>query len=265
MRAASTFCTPGGHLPEWHEFAYETSVRFRDRRLPVLLAVLWIAVIDLCWPRTNLAILYLAPMFLLAESRSSRALWQLAAALIALTYGGFFLKNLLGSASHADALIGYRLINRTLVAATILALVPLIGLWKRTRAVDGDEELPESFRHEDDEISATFAALVCAPLVAVIAVIDLVAPANYNLAILYPVPILICAWSRSRRMMWAMLLALQVLSAVAFWWGPAHTHSDEMSLARNRILAGIVLLAVTAILDYWISSDRGTGTQEPVG
>lgn len=264
MRAASSFCTSGGPLPEWHEFAYETSVRFRDRRLPVLLAVLWIAFIDLSWPRTNLAILYLAPMFLLAESRTPRSLWRLAAVLIALTYGGYFLKNLIGAAGYADAIMDYRLINRTLVAATIFALAPLIGLWQRTRPFDHDEELPESFRREDDEISATFAALVCVPLVAIIAVVDLVAPANYNLAILYPVPILICAWSRSRRMMWAMLFALQVLSVVAFWWGPAHNLTDEMSLTRNRILAGVALLAVTAILDYWISSDRGTGAAEPI-
>jgi hypothetical protein len=256
MRAASTFCTSGGPLPEWHDFVYETNVQFRDRRLPLLLAVLWIAVIDVCWQRTNLAVLYLAPIFLLSESPSPRALWRLALLLIALTYGGFFLKNLIGPARTEDVFIGYRLINRTLVAATIVALVPLIGLWQRTRRTDGDEELPESFRREDDEISATFAALVCVPLVAVIAVIDLFAPANYNLAILYPVPILICAWSRSRSMMWTMLFALQLLSVAAFYWGPSHTLGDEMSLARNRILTGIVLLVVTAILDYWIGSDR---------
>lgn len=256
MRAATSYFTSGGPLPEWHDFVYETNVPYRDRRLPVLLAVLWIAVIDLCWQRTNLAIFYLAPMLLLAESRSPRALWRLAAVLIALTYGGFFLKNLIGPLRNEDIFVDYRLINRTLVAATIVALVPLIGLWQRTREAAGDEELPESFRREDDEISATFAALVCVPLVAVIAVIDLFAPANYNLAILYPVPILICAWSRSRSMMWAMLFALQLLSAVAFWWGPAVTSGDEMSLTRNRILTGIVLLVVTAILDYWIGSDR---------
>lgn len=243
-------------MPEWHDFVYEANVPFRDHRLPVLLAVLWIAVVDLCWQRTNLAILYLAPMFLLAESRSPRALWRLAALMVTLTYGGFLLKNLIGPLRYEDAFDVYRLINRTLVAATIVALVPLIVLWQRTRASDGDAELPESFRREDEEISATFAALICLPLVAVIAIIDLVAPANYNLAILYPVPILICAWSRSRSMMWAMLVALQLLSVLAFWWGPALTQGDDMSLTRNRILTGIVLLVVTVILDYWISSDR---------
>jgi hypothetical protein len=245
-----------GPVPEWHEFSYLSNARTRGSGTPALFLVLWIALVDVCWPKTNVSILYVAPLLMLAQTTQPRTLWRTAAILTMLTFGGYFLKNLLVPEQAGDDLFGYRLVNRTLVAATMVALVPLVMLWQRGRREAIDAELPDTFRREEQEIGATLAAVCCAPLVGLIAVIDLLSPANYNLAILYPVPLLICAWSRSRTLIWTMLVALELLSFAAFLWGPPLVASDEMSLTRNRVLSGLGMLVVTAILHFWLGSDR---------
>jgi hypothetical protein len=86
-------------------------------------------------------------------------------------------------------------------------------------------------------------------LILAIAVIDFLAPANYNIAILYPVPLFICAWTRSRWLPWAMLAVLLVLTVAAFMLGPASTwKGSEIELFKNRMLAAICMVAVTAFL-----------------
>ncbi len=89
----------------------------------------------------------------------------------------------------------------------------------------------------------------------VIVLVDYFSPANFNLAILYPIPLLICIWTRSRKLMWTMLVLLLALAAIAQFVGPPTTDPTPeaiRSLYRNRLVAGSAMLAMTAIVHFWI-------------
>ena len=114
----------------------------------------------------------------------------------------------------------------------ISTTVWLIAPWWRSRsswwagspasgpvgAEQSDRELPDHFRWQEQEVNATLAMLICALLVALIAVVDYFSPANFNLAILYPIPLFIAAWTGSRRLLWSMLATLLLLTLVAHLW-----------------------------------------------
>ena len=148
--------------------------------------------------------LYVAPLILMARSGDARTLWRATGILVALTYGVFFLKNVVNPPpvewSHFDV----RLLNRTFVVMVVMGLTMMLQSWIRWRHEQSDAELPESVRYQDQEIGATLAVLLSAPIVLLIGAIDFVAPATYNMAILYSIPLFFCAWTRSRRLLWSM-------------------------------------------------------------
>ena len=121
--------------------------------------------------------------------------------------------------------------------------------------------MSEASWQEENETDETLAILIGAGLIVVIAVVDLFLPANYNLAILYVVPLFLCAWSRSRRLLWGMLATLLVLSVVGFFVGPSviSMHVQAGYMAGNRILAALATTLVAVLLHFQI----GAGNQGP--
>ncbi|MEI6541542.1 MAG: hypothetical protein WCO86_18750 [Planctomycetota bacterium] len=224
----------------------------------VLFLVLWIAVCDLCLPLTNVAILYIAPLVLMSLFRAdSRTIWRLGLTTAVLTYAVYFLKNTVNPYYETLIYFDYRLVNRSLVVLVLLSLAGVLQLWLRTREDEQDTELPDQFRQQDREIGSTIALLLCVPIVVAIGMTDYFAPANFNLAILYPVPLFICCWTRSRKLLWSVFVVLAVCAVSCFVWGgqPA-AHHDAASLVRNRILAVISLTVLASVLDYWLAREK---------
>lgn len=180
---------------------------------------------------------------------------QIAALLIGLTYGVYFLKNAINPVAADPRYFDYRLVNRSLVAIMILVMTKMIELWCRWKAEQSDAEVPEALRYQDQEISATFAVMACIPLSAAIAVVDYFAPASFNLPILYSIPLFVCGWTGSRRLLWSMLAVLLVMSLGGFLWGGAPLVDAEIraSLTRNRVLAAAGMIVVASILHFWMN------------
>jgi hypothetical protein len=246
------FSRPTSH--SWQFSDFHPSKARRGTGL-LLTLVAWIATADLLWPRTNVAILYIIPLVVAALLGLFDRLWLFAALLLVLTLAIYWLKNslLAGDDDLVSQLWNYRLLNRVLTAVTIAALTWSLGNWSRWVEEQRDPELSAADRNSEYEIAATVAVLCCVPLITTIAIIDLLMPANYNLAILYPIPLFICGWTRSRRLLWTVFLVLIALTVFAYQIGPIPSvETEEFSLIRNRIVAGFGLLALTALLSFWM-------------
>lgn len=221
----------------------------RQRRMLALSYVIaiWIFATDLLWQQI-IAVLYVLPLLLTTFSGNPKSVLRAAGWFVLLNYAGYFIKNTI--APPADqSVFDFRLVNRTILAATLVVMGSVLRSWMMWKREQADPEVPAAFKDQDREIGETLAILCCAPLILAIAVIDFLAPANYNIAILYPVPLFICAWTRSRWLPWAMLAVLLVLTVAAFTLGRASTwQGDEFELFKNRLLAVIGMVAVTAFL-----------------
>ncbi|MGD9723844.1 MAG: hypothetical protein AB7O59_20780 [Pirellulales bacterium] len=237
---------------EWYDLADRPLARTRGRWGLALVIMLWIAGVDAFWPLTNVAICYLVPLLLLARIGDVRSLWSLTGLMVVLTFGMFFLKNSIAPPDGEASYFDYRLVNRGLVATTLVVLAFFAQLWIRHCQDEAVEDVPDRVRREDREISSTLAMLCCLPLVAVVGAIDFVSPANYNLAILYPIPLFICAWTGNRWLIWGMLVVLVLLSIAAFMWGPPTVDNVDAALARNRALAAAGMFAVAAVMHTWL-------------
>src|SRR5262249_19360877 len=123
---------PQREAPQWYEVSY-LDAEPRRRSMLVLFLILWIALVDLCLPRTNIAILYVAPLILLAHGGHARQLGRVAGACVLLNYGIYFLKNAVNPSAGIAACFDYRLVNRTLVALMLPTMALVLQFWVRTR------------------------------------------------------------------------------------------------------------------------------------
>ncbi len=251
----------GGPTSEWSDISYLQPAKSGTRATLATFLVLWIAIVDLFWEGTTVAILYIAPLVLMAQTGALQRYWRTVSPMVLLTFGVYTLKYLIYRKPTDPGFIDIPFYNRALVAVTLLAMGKVLQLWVTWRAEQSEPEIPASSRYQDQQISSTFALLSCAPLVAVIAVVDYLSPANLNLAILYPIPLFICGWTRSRRLLWGILFLLLALTFFGFWFGaPATSANVGFAMHRNRILVALVLLTVTTILLYWLSREEVDAT-----
>jgi hypothetical protein len=254
----SSFSTPGY---EWPRGEKPISARVRRGTAISLLIVAWIAAVDLMWQKTNLSILYIVPLTIMVVSGRRQALWRFVGLLIFLTYAIYYSKYAIAPADDTEATyLNFRLVNRTLVAASLLGIAYVLSIWVRWRTDQADLELPSSVQIQERELSATLALVCCIPLVILIAGIDFIAPATYNLAILYPIPLFLCVWMQSRRLLWGVLVCLLLLSAAAFTFGgpiPPEAVSDA-SLVRSRMIAAGGLVILAGLLTLWIEPKSAT-------
>ena len=94
-------------------------------------------------------------------------------------------------------------------------------------------------------------------LVAATAIVDFLSPANYNLAVLYLLPLFLCVWIRSRRLLWGMLGFALVLTYLGYIWGPpANAGAFLDTLPVNRVLTVVSLGLVTVLLHFRIPTIR---------
>lgn len=98
---------------------------------------------------------------------------------------------------------------------------------------------------------------LAAAVIASIALVDLNTPETVNLAILYSLPLLVCATGRNRRILWGLTGVCLVLSYAVFYWkwdAEGHDRRVLASLLMNRSLAGLVLLLTGALLHHLIGA-----------
>jgi len=205
------------------------------------------------------SVLYAVPLMLLARAGYANKLRWITAALVLVIYGVYFGKWAIYSAAHGTSPFDYRLVNRTFVVLAICMLEVLLKLRVSTECLREDVELSEALRQEEDETDETLAILLGAGLTTAIALADFLSPANYNLAILYMVPLFLCAWTRSRRLLWGMLALALVLTVVGFLCGPPTSAANARMafMVVNRTLAALVMTLLAILLHFQIT-DRGT-------
>jgi hypothetical protein len=219
--------------------------------------VIAITLADLFWPRTNVAILYVIPLLLVGMRGEHVRLRPWIVCLVALTYAAYYVKNTITTDGVPDTYVGYRLFNRTTVALMIVGMGLVLKAWIRWQNEQADPELPAAARDSDREIGEILALLLCALLIVTIAAIDLLAPVSYNLAILCPIPLFLCAWAGNHRLPWAMLVMLLALAVAGFFVGKSITDDGlHAAYVRNRVLAAVTMVAVTAIVSYWMTAKQ---------
>jgi hypothetical protein len=265
------------------------------------LAVAVIAAIDLLTANLNLSILYTLPVLLAARLEQRRVPKRFMVTAIVLTYAGYFLGPWPRSLrSIQDLIFNYRMLNRTLSVIVICAITAIsnyrlrILATMKTRSDDLDALDPDGRIYDDilssfERLTATVIAVV---LIAGVAIADFVTPAQFNLPILYGVPLVICAWTGRRAMIWGVLPVLLFFTFAGILIGPSstvpgtltissisattlgsaeagvmigNTESRFPSILTNRTLAACVILGGALVLHWWIgAAQRSRGVSSPI-
>jgi hypothetical protein len=227
------------------------------------LFALAVATADLLTYHVNLPIVYIVPLLLVERAGSRRLLWQAAALLVALTFAGYFAGRHPDGAEPWQALGGARFANRAMAALALLAAAGVLhaGITMRERARAARHLWP----HDPDGLSYDRAVLsinrVLAPVLAVLLIValfvsDAVSQAEYNIAVLYALPLVILARTRSRAAIWVGLPVLLAATMLGIWVGPAPAPGNLRNLVLNRLLVCLAMATVTVLLHVRFRDER---------
>jgi len=252
-----TITSPARTPQEWHELGYLRPARRTYLSAAASILTVAIAILDISISG-NHSPLFVIPLLMFYWAGALLPLWRSVGPMIAFTYLDLLIKTFIHVQQPGAWFFDLRLLNRTFVAVMIFVLGKSLLVWSRWREDQSDRELPEYFRKQEQEVGATFAMLCCAPLFTLIAVFDLLSPANINCSILYPIPLFICAWTGSRRLLWSVLGLLLVLMVAALYLGPPSTVevTTRFGLERSRLVVAAGLIALTLFLNYTLSRSR---------
>jgi hypothetical protein len=214
--------------------------------------VLVIAPLDVLFQHFQVSMMYVVPLTLMACCGRLRALRWLTLAALVLTLATYFIKYTVWVPETGPQYFSFRLFNRALVMAMLWLLSRVLSLWLET---DNDRQDPlwsDDFDRAQSQISAMLGMLIAMPVVVVVALVDALTPGNFNLAVLYMVPLVTCAWVRSERLLWSMFALTQFLSFGGLYWGPPPNNAVFFYVLRNRFFVAAVTAIVTGLLHYRI-------------
>lgn len=259
----------------------------------IMIAV--IAAVDLATANVNLSILYVLPVLIAAQA-GRRSLTRLFVVLaILLTYAGYFLgpwPKFPGDThpTYSNMLANYRMVNRTLSVIAVWAIAAVSYFRLRFRisidrrrgeldATDPDGKIYEDILGAFEQLTAAAIAIV---LVTVIVIADLLTPAQFNLPILYGVPLVLCALTHKRALIWTIVPFILLFTYAGYLIGPASAeggiwgtgpttmrvagatiHDTAVVLGRstlhglpslltNRTISACAILACALLLHWWI-------------
>jgi len=220
-------------------------------------------LLDLASYRVNLSVLYLVPLFLLARAAQPRLIVIWTALLLTLTYCGYLLKVVW---IVPEPIWSYRLLNRTLTASAIILTSILLVQFARWR-----EQLQNSragARHSDPEqevyeeviyvVERIVIGAACILYIVTVGVGDLLSPVQYNLPILYSVPIVLCGLTRSRLFLWSVTSSVLILVPAGYLLGPSLTLPANLIsfIVTNRAVAAISITCLALFVHVWIGRAR---------
>jgi hypothetical protein len=216
------------------------------------------------------SILYAIPLTLLACSGQLRAMRWLTPVVIALAFITYFAKFSLTPPAVGPQFLSFRIVNRAMVAGMLWLLSRVLGMWLETEHYRHDPEWSDEFDNAHGQISAMLGMLIAMPTVVGIALADALTPGHFNLAVLYVVPLVTCAWARSPRLLWTLCALLEVLAIGGLYWGPSPSGEETFQqYLISRIFNGVVMTIVAGLLHYWIRASWDNGpaplVEAPVG
>jgi len=229
-------------------------------------------VLDVCVRHCNLSILYIIPILLCAGLNRRRLLMKLGLFLIFLTYVGYFAKLLV----QGRTLDHPHIPNRHLVALTLLMMTVVLSWWQGAHSQRHQggygSHLPFSEPSLFDEMGNSIACLVvgvlCLILIGTLMAVDLTTPAEINWPILFAIPLILAAASRSLKLLWTVVGVICACVWVGLFVGPdmsqiAKQHQVTFGmLMLNRALANLVVLVVAWILHMVIAAQNAAIAQE---
>jgi hypothetical protein len=242
-----------------------------SRHLAVICAAIITAVgaVDLLSSNVNLAILYALPVVIAALSGQRLLVAGMTLIAICLSYTGYFIGPQAEQGSTlAEMFSNYRFFNRTLCVATLLAITGAsflyINVHSKLMSQRAEHGPADGDRHVYNEVLRFFeqltASLVTVMLIVCVAVMDWFAPREFNLAILYVVPLVSLIWVNSRKLLWGVFVVLLICTFAGFALDRfgAMDLTVAPHLLRNRFLAGVVLMGCTALLHFAMGSHGPT-------
>jgi len=247
--------------PSAFQRAHESS-SLRLLALPAALT-LAIAACDLVTLDINFAILYILPLVLVSRTHRPRVLWQWALALVLLTFAGYVAGVRGGQIKAWHDLLNFRLVNRSMVAFALISSAGLLHIQIGLRELMNRRSrlVPASAvdEHVFDDIVASFdrfaTSVLCVVLMAMVTLTDVLTPPQFNIPILFCLPLVAAARIRQRWIVWAIVPLLFLLAVVGLYLGPRQVPVGVTNaLMINRLIASLVLIGVAIILHGWIGS-----------
>lgn len=213
---------------------------------------------DLLTHSINLSILYSIPIYVLALHLRARWVVWVALGLVASAYVGLFMGPRPPDLPTVEALLdNYRFVNRTFSAVAILATGAIAG-WQRRWAermlqrVADDESLQDHPIYLDlvDQVRFLATLLMALAITASLVSVDWTTTAEFNLPILYAVPMVLCVLSGSLRTIWLMVPLLICLTWAGFWVSDEKMQVSAIPPLINRTIATTMLLALAVVGTY---------------
>lgn len=248
---------------------YPPEIRFSDsnrsRQNAIILSfamVLILALADFFTHYINISILYFIPIAFCAKSGRRKPLLWMTAIVVLLTYVLYFI-DFTGLTPSFGLKLWYRLINRTMVAAGLCLTAGIMSAWTRVhdewqrRAANiAEPDQDTAFDQAVTSLRRVIVVMLCSILIFIILVTDLMSPRQFNLPILYAVPLIIAAWADSRRLIWILLPILLASTWMAYFLGPpvslpstATPPANILNLIlTNRILATFAQIGIAVII-----------------
>lgn len=227
----------------------------------VMVLTTLIFLVDIFTTKINLPILYILPLLIYAQTMHRQGLLVFGLLFAVLTIGKYLGEGLYNNQQFHEILTSYRLINRSMVVIALTVSAILLDRWIRFReqwaqqraTLKAEGEQPgRLFFHTMKIMEQTIAILLSTVLCLAIFTLDLFAPGQLNLPILFIIPLLIIGLSCSWRVTAISLILMILLAIVGYFVGPNITINVEETplvyFRTNRFMACAGLSLVGGIL-----------------
>jgi hypothetical protein len=229
------------------------------------IVILAVAMLDFNTYAFNAAIVYALPLALSSQLRR-RPPWALTILMVALTYAGYFLGPWPPDKTWETMILSPALLNRSMVAAVLVAITLMSSVLDNFRQRLNEkryaysEPVEEFFTAIDSLVLGIFFPVL---LIFAVALTDALTPTKFNLPILYAVPLLVCSWSHSRRLLWIITVMSLVFAVMGLQLGFIHDDVvPTQSILNNRALSATLIFALGVALHLWIGNQKAPIDQD---